>query len=340
MKALVYLAALVLLMWAACVSAGTWRVDVNGAADFLTIQEGMTAAVSGDTVVVAPGTYLISTYIEYQGKEVVLMSDEGPQTTIIDGQTITKAIFWSGEGPGARLQGFTIQNGNAGYGGAVYCGQGASPTISNCVFRDCTAERGGAIWVHTSSPTISDCRITNCSGSEWGGAIYCYHSSGATFQRLVIGRNTGGTGGGMYVWGGAPDITNCTFYRNAGQGGGAVHCRGSAPNLTQCILAFSTTGKGIACEELAMPVVKHCDIFGNAAGDDPCGTLNEHIDIDPLFCGMDLAGDISLCANSPCLPIQGHNPWNELIGASDEVCTECATPAAPMTWGRVKALFR
>ena len=340
MRAFMCLAALVFLMWAACVSAATWRVDVNGAADFLTIQEGMTAAVSGDTVVVAPGTYLISSHIVYDGKEVVLMSDEGPQTTIIDCQTSTRAVYWDGEGPGARFQGFTIQNGYAAYGGALHCRGGSSPKISNCVIRSCGAERGGAIWMHSSSPTISDCRILDCSGSEFGGGVYSYYSSGATFERLVLGRNSGGSGGGMFVWGGTPNIANCTFFRNSAPDGGAIHCRGSAPNITRCILAFSSSGKGIACEESAMPVVTHCDIFGNAAGDDPCGTLNEHIDIDPLFCGMDSAGDIALCANSPCLPIVGHNPWAELLGASDAVCGECATPAVPMTWGRVKTLFR
>jgi hypothetical protein len=340
MRACVRAAAFGLLLCVTGASAGTLRVDVNGGGGYLTIQEGMTAAVSGDTVLVAPGTYLIDSQITYDGKEVVLVSQEGPQTTIIDCQSTTKAVRWSGEGSGARLQGFTIRNGNSAYAGALYCGQGASPTISNCVIRNCTAERGGAIWIHQSSPTVSDCQITDCYGSEFGGGIYCYYSPGAMFLRLVIGRNTAGSGGGIFVWGGAPTITNCTFYRNGAPEGGAVYCRGSQPNITRCIIAFSTNGKGIACDGLATPVITHCDIFGNTAGDDLCGTGTENLGSDPLFCSMDLSGEVSLCGNSPCLAVPGHNPWNELIGAMEGACADCSTPAMQTTWGAVKALYR
>lgn len=50
-------ALLVILLHAAPATAGLIRVDHTGGGDFLTISEGIAAAVTGDTVLVARGTY-------------------------------------------------------------------------------------------------------------------------------------------------------------------------------------------------------------------------------------------------------------------------------------------
>jgi len=48
-----------------------------------TIQAGIDAAFDGDTVLVAPGTYVEN--IDFKGKGVTLESVEGPHYTVIDG---------------------------------------------------------------------------------------------------------------------------------------------------------------------------------------------------------------------------------------------------------------
>lgn len=326
-------------MCAAGAGAATIYVDAGGGGDYTTIQAGMDAAATGDTVKVASGTYYITDAITYGGKDIFLLSEYGPQNTIIDCQGTTNAVSWNGEGDGAVLLGFTIQNGDFGNGGAVRCVGGAEPTVSNCIIRDCSAARGGGFYIHESSPTLMYTEIRDCTASEWGGAIYCYNSSGAAFVGLIIGNNTAGEGSGMYIWSGAPYVSMCTFYRNSADGSGAIHCRGSSPTILQSILAFSTAGKGLFCQDSANPTITYSDIYGNAGGDGLCGTPSSNLGVDPRFCGID-AGNVELCANSPCLGGAGHNPWGVLIGARGQGCGDCAAPVAPATWGAVKALYR
>lgn len=334
-RATVCAALLGLLACATAGGAATIYVHWNGSGDYTTIQAGMdAAAATGDEVVVASGTYYIDNAITYDGKEVMLRA-EFSRGAIIDCQGVTGAVRFDGEGANAQLLGFTIQNGHAGYGGAIYCEGGTLATISDCLIMNCSAERGGGIYAHQSNVAVMATEIMWCSATEHGGGIYSYWGADASFVGLTLGGNTAPYGGGMYLWGSSPMVHLCTLYRNTG---GAIHVRGSTAGLTimQTILAFSATGKGVSCEDEATPFVGYCDIYGNAGGDDVCGTPYMNGNEDPRFCGID-EGDVTLCANSGCLP-GGISPT--FIGAWGEGCEDCASPVAPTTWGAVKALFR
>ena len=58
-------------------------VDINGTGNFTSIQEAIDNAVHGDTLLVLPGTYFEN--INYNGKNICVISKFGPDTTIIDG---------------------------------------------------------------------------------------------------------------------------------------------------------------------------------------------------------------------------------------------------------------
>ena len=93
--------------------------------DFSTIQGAIDAAVNGDTVRVAPGTYIEN--IDFLGKAITVASETGPDVTIIDGSSSVAGSvvsFTSGEGPTSVLNGFTVQNGDASEGGGVTISQG------------------------------------------------------------------------------------------------------------------------------------------------------------------------------------------------------------------------
>ncbi len=135
-------------------------VDINGTGDFTTIQAAIDNAVHGDTVLVLPGAYLEN--INYNGKNICVMSSAGPNSTIIDGSqpqdsTYGSVVtFVSGEDSTAILSGFTIISGigtfwegfggfTAKIGGGIICDMSSSPIIENNIVRDNIADMGAGI---------------------------------------------------------------------------------------------------------------------------------------------------------------------------------------------------
>ena len=77
---------------------------------YTSIQTAITAATSGDTVLVHDGTYVEN--INFSGKAITVRSANGAAGTIIDGNASGSVVtFNSGEGSGSILDGFTIWNG-------------------------------------------------------------------------------------------------------------------------------------------------------------------------------------------------------------------------------------
>ena len=76
------LAAVLLFASGAICHARVICVDDDGVADFSTIQEAIDAAVDGDAVLVAPGTYTGdgNRDIDFKGKAITVRSENGPRT--------------------------------------------------------------------------------------------------------------------------------------------------------------------------------------------------------------------------------------------------------------------
>src|SRR5262245_3275501 len=86
--------------------ADTLRVPL----DYPTIQAAINAAVNGDEIIVAAGTY--NEAINFNGKAVHLHSSDGPVTTVIDATGLQASVVRcaNAEGPGTILEGFTIRS--------------------------------------------------------------------------------------------------------------------------------------------------------------------------------------------------------------------------------------
>lgn len=91
-------------------------------ADQPTIAAALAVAVNGDTVEVAPGTYLES--LNFDGKDVRLVSTSGPSVTTIRPGT-TPVIL----GPGGSIEGFTVSGGRGNEAGALIVGGGTGGLI-------------------------------------------------------------------------------------------------------------------------------------------------------------------------------------------------------------------
>ncbi len=215
-------------------TASTIYVDWNGGGDHTTIQEGITAASRGDTVLVAAGTYSgpLNRDITFAGKDVYLVSEAGADFTIIDcGNAARGFVFTGGETPDAVVEGFTVMNGYAPlndeglrWGGALYCA-GSAPVILDCSFVDCYAEYGGAMYCGTSSlMAVVFCTFENNEALYYGGSIYCYGADVDIAKSDFTGNEAGISGGGLCCKTGTlVYVSDCEFIGNTAPDGGAIY---------------------------------------------------------------------------------------------------------------------
>jgi hypothetical protein len=234
--------------------------------DHPTIQQAIDAAANGDIVLVAPGTYVEC--IDFLGKAITVKSEDGPDTTTIDGNKITSVVTFSNhEGLDSRLEGFTITNGVGTvtgiyiwHGAGIYCFE-ASPTIHDNIIRnnafDAPAQveytYGGGIYLGYSDAVVTNNIITeNESSPYWisfgdgyGGGISSAWGSptikgntithNRVFQDYMFSRCRGG---GIHCFEGAPIIEENSIEHNT------CECEGTGAWYSNDVL-----GGGIDCRQ-------------------------------------------------------------------------------------------
>ncbi|MBN2172352.1 MAG: right-handed parallel beta-helix repeat-containing protein, partial [Candidatus Krumholzibacteriota bacterium] len=314
-------------------------VDPAGGGDYTDIESAIFFALEGMTIELVPGLYTGpgNRDLDYGGKGITIRPQGGRAgECVIDCEGLGRAFtFHSGEDSTSVLEGVTITNGLEWDGGAVACVAGSSPMLRDCVFLDNDAtDDGGAVYCSDgSSPVLDHCVLSGNASGDDGGALACQNSSSPQVRYGVFHANQAGdlAGAVHLLSGSAPAICASTFAANTSgsTAAGAFYCwNGSAATLTDCIIAFSDAGAAVCCAgDGPYPVLTCCDVFGNAGGDwTGCiadqADLNGNLCADPRFCDLD-TGDLTLAANSPCLP-EG-NDCGVLMGALGEGC-----PATPV----------
>ena len=243
------------------VNATEWYVDGSVAVSgdgtspetaFKTVQQGIDAALNGDTVIVGEGTYYEN--IQFKGKNIVLTSkdpfdSEIVGNTIIDGNRASSVVTFSGtENENCVLAGFTIRNGKADRGAGICGGASDKPTHAtirnNVITGNATLEwnfsssRGGGI-ADCAGSIRNNLIIANDAQRGGGGLVSC---DGKIENNTISENRVHGMWGGSGLLSCGGTITNCIIWGNRSAGGAQVH---SSSALTySCIENLSEGGGG------------------------------------------------------------------------------------------------
>lgn len=300
-------------------NAATLIVYPDGSGNYATIQAAINAAVDGDSVLLADGTFRgrSNRDIRFYGKDIIVGSLNGnAEACIIDveGEENSIAergfIFDNNEDSLSVLQNLTIIHGSADApcpeceGGGVYIYY-SSPKIIKIIFRDNYAATGAAISCTNGDPIIKECIITGNSAFE--GSVAGIDSCHILMQNCLISDNTMDLrGGGISVQNyGVATLINCTITNNYAILGAGISAWNADYNITNSIISFNGGGASISDNEDSDFEFAYTDIFGNAGGDwidSISGQLgiNGNISLDPLLADT-LSGNFYLLAGSPCI---------------------------------------
>ena len=286
-------------MFAGSASAATISVP----ADQPTIQAAIVAASNGDTVLVAPGTYIEQ--LNFLGKAITVKSSGGAAVTILDGNNSGPIVnFVNHETKTSVLQGFTLTH-------AVNSSVG-----------------GGAVNVLTASPTIEDNVFTaNTSTFAGSGAALTTQFSSAVIIRNYFVGNNGGTGYPTVIVGSpSPVVADNVFADNNGVALMLTTIHGDTPEIYNNTLVGNTkalylvavpSGPGFVSNNLVafnqtgadlyfyggFELFSHNLVYGNTVANyqfyDQTG-INGNVSADPQL--KDWAtGDVHLLASSAAI---------------------------------------
>jgi nitrous oxidase accessory protein NosD len=193
---------LTVTMLLACLAASPRADTLDVPAEYATIQAALDAAVAGDEVAVAPGTYAEAVVLP--AFALTLRATGDARVTVIDAAGLSAPALevpWVNEAA-VLIEGFTLTG-----------GKGKPGLYGN--------REGGGVFVGLASTavTLRACRITGNSARS-GGGLY----GPARLEDCLIAGNVADDGGGVY-WSSFPQTTlvGCTVQDNvavSGSGGG------------------------------------------------------------------------------------------------------------------------
>lgn len=265
----IWILSLCLVVFASAAYSGTITVGPGGSGagyDYGTIQEGISAAVNGDTVIIVPAAYTGANNknLDFGGRAITVRSTDPNDPSVVAATIINCGYngrgfyFHSGEDNNSVICGLTITHGKVDrLGGGILC-SGSSPLIKNCriVYNEAYSDDddepwgGGIACLNDSHPKITSCiiRLNNTdtaygiefgdSSDAYGGGVYCDSQSSVDIYDSEIVNNYS-EGGTIESW-----PLECFGY---GAYGGGLYLAGSTTsNIRNCIIADNKTYPG-AC---------------------------------------------------------------------------------------------
>ena len=213
-RSIIFMAGLVLSGFMQSSMADTITVCLDGTCDYSNPTEAANAAVPGDVVEIAAGTYLLEESVESYGVQLTIrgaVDSSGEPATILDGQGALIVLITVAADQ-AVFENLVITNGYGDYGGGSHFISSSDVVVRNCHFLGNHADWDGA-GVRLSQDTtltLIDCEITGNTadhptwpGQSRGAGV---HNSGATviLERTRVCGNLESADPGRQVSGSSP----------------------------------------------------------------------------------------------------------------------------------------
>jgi hypothetical protein len=302
----------------AVAAAATVTVHPAGGGDYADLQAALDAVSSGDTVVVAEGTYVILEPLDINRlhdpadresppvKNIRILAPAGSGATVVrmaefphDPDRSSVMIFDNGEDGRTVVEGLTFAGGRRlggvvrGGGGLLVRG-GASPTFIGCRMTGSRAVFGGGLFSQDASPRFERCRFDGNSATE-GGGIYVIGGEPVFVECAIEGNEAEPDGGGAFLVEGRARLEACRIARNLG--GGVVCGEGGDATLMRCTID-ENWGSGLDVR-LAAPLVHGCVIAANRSVGLGGGVLLENA--DALLVGCTIIGNMADRGGGICI---------------------------------------
>ncbi len=247
------------------------------------ISDAVVACTGRDSVMVAAGDYSetiqIASSVRIFGGWDATFTTRDAKVTPTRVRGLNSALrFVNGAGDFAGVDGIEFHDcigsvfdtpAYGRHGAAILC-RDSSPTISNCVFTNNTANpyggfgTGGAIQGINAKPTITHCEFRG-NEAHVGGAVALYDCLGTEFSSNILTFNSGldslnsHSGGAIFVQNGSINIVGDVFEGNGGAwSGGALHAENATVSLASVEMrsnravnsggAISVTGGSLVIE--------------------------------------------------------------------------------------------
>ncbi len=274
---------------------------------YQTINQGLTAATSGDEVWVASGTYSeslywgsskngVSLYGSFDKTEAVVGDrDIAGNPTVIDASTADSGgpadhVIQMESVVNTRLDGFTLTGGVANgasiphfYGGGLLM-QTTNNTnvVANCTVVGNTADYGGGIHVRDGSPVFQSCLVESNTGT-YGGGVYTYNCSPTFTLCDFIENHATSQWGAMALFYSTGSLTDCRFIENSADSlFAALMLYGSSPTITGCSFLqnckYNEGGGGISTMGDSDPIISSCLFLDSEEWGGPLSAL---LDLEP-----------------------------------------------------------
>ncbi len=308
----------------------------------LSLQDVVSTAAYGDTILVAPGEYqFFYDHLVIINESLVIKSSHGPQQTVLLGRGDGPVVSFK-RGSKAVLDGFTITSASGSdrvtdlKGGGIYCAPESAPVIINNIITGNEAVFGGGIYCDTlSAPTIGNNSIINNSATVTGGGIFLFRSSAVIKNNRFISNKAVNSGGAIGSNRGTSRISNNIIWKNRAGFGGGISCDRSASIVTNNTIVQNTAdyGGGIVVDKGSVRLA-NLILYQNRLGDlyfkqvgsagHPSFSLisdgefrgiNGNFSKDPLFADVK-KGDFYLQSESPCIDAGSQDSFYEDVDGS------------------------